>query len=653
MSAGRVVNSLSRHPLLRYAVAILAVALAQLLQQALTYKEVRTLAPSTLLYGAILLSAWLGGFRAGVISTLVGALSSYYFHIRPTGRWVFTTNRNSILLGLDVSLGILLSGIMDKFRRIREEAIRRLQILKENEEEYRAVFELAPDGRTQLDPSTGRFLRVNRRFCELTGYSPEELSAMTFSELTYPADQGQDCPQYHDLVQGPQREYFTEKRCRRKNGELVWVQVRCVLVSDNHGRPHYTIASVVDVTSQKNTELQLQEQAEKLAEADRRKDEFLAMLAHELRNPLAPIRSATEILRLIQCSDPIILRQVRVIDRQAGNMGRLIEDLLDISRITRGKVKLRKEWMDLVKIVRNSVETCRQGLEQKHHALALNLPEEPIWLNVDPTRMEQVFVNILNNAVKYMDQGGKIEIAVGTSPGGDSQSLARVQIRDQGVGIAPELLPHIFDLFVQAEQTMDRAQGGLGIGLSMVHHLVKMHGGSVQALSEGTGKGSQFIVRLPLPTPAEALEAEAAIENNMHSDLIPDGLAEQDPTALKILVVDDNVDAAATLETLLSLWGHEIMTAHDGLGALEAAATFHPDIILLDIGLPGLNGYEVAQRLRSDGALSKTVLIALTGYGQEEDINKAREAGFDYHLTKPVDMNRLHQLIQTDQPMRK
>jgi PAS domain S-box-containing protein len=366
-----------------------------------------------------------------------------------------------------------------------------------------------------------------------------------------------------------------------------------------------------------------------LKETDRRKDEFLAMLAHELRNPLAPIRNAVQIFRGKGLPVPELQWATEVIDRQVHQMTRLVDDLLDVSRITRGKVELRKELVDLGTVVSNAVEASRPLIEKWGHELTVTIPPQPIRLEADPTRLAQVFLNLLNNAAKYTDPGGRIGLSAERL-----DDHVAVRVKDNGIGIPIEMLPRVFDLFAQVDRTVERSEGGLGIGLTLVQRLVQMHGGTVEAHSDGPGQGSEFVVRLP--TAKEIPTARAGTTG-------PEQLAA--PSGRRILVVDDNRDAADSLGMLLRMMGNEVHTAHDGLEAVGAAAAFHPDVILLDIGLPKMNGYEVARRIREQQSGQRVLLVALTGWGQEEDRRRTQEAGFDHHLTKPVEFNALEKLL--------
>ena len=364
--------------------------------------------------------------------------------------------------------------------------------------------------------------------------------------------------------------------------------------------------------------------------ADRQKDEFLAMLAHELRTPLAAIRYATEVARLPEVDPKVEL--LDIVERQVQNLVRLIDDLLDISRISRGKILLRREYLDASVIARRAVASVRPILEGKNHELDFELAEEPMPIYADPMRAEQTVVNLLTNAVKYTHDGGRVSLRVYP----EDQEVV-IRIKDTGIGIAPEILPRVFDLFTQADQSLDRSQGGLGVGLAVTRRLVEMHGGTVAAHSEGVGHGSEFTLRLPLCDAVPPEDSTIPIR------------AERPATSLRILVVDDNRDTADTEALLLRAHGHQVEVAHDGPTALELAHQFRPHVFLLDLGLPGLNGYEVAVRLRKEGFANEP-LIAISGYGQPDDRERCRQAGFDHHLVKPVENSALLALLREVEP---
>jgi signal transduction histidine kinase/CheY-like chemotaxis protein len=371
-----------------------------------------------------------------------------------------------------------------------------------------------------------------------------------------------------------------------------------------------------------------EERGKVLLEADRRKNEFLAMLAHELRNPLAPIANAVHLLGL-EKSEGAIQQQARaVIERQTGRLARLVDDLLEVSRITSGKIHLNLERISFGGIVERAVESVRPLIDQRRHTLTVALPPQPVWLWADTARLEQVVINLLTNAAKYTDEGGQIGVTVQ-----QEREDAVLRVRDTGSGIDPELLPRVFDLFTQADRSLDRSQGGLGIGLSLVHRLVAMHAGTVKVESV-LGQGSEFTVRLPVST---ALPEPAV-------PLVP--ASRPAAQRLRVLVVDDNVDTAESLAMLLQALGHTVWTAYRGLTALEVAREHRPQVVFLDIGLPELDGYEVAKRMRQQPALRDVTLIAMTGYGQAEDRQHSHEVGFDHHLVKPADFARMEGILE-------
>jgi PAS domain S-box-containing protein len=392
-----------------------------------------------------------------------------------------------------------------------------------------------------------------------------------------------------------------------------------------------------EIERRERLEHELRSKAEALLEADRRKDEFLSMLAHELRNPLAPILTAAEMIRHATRGDTTVERCRSVIDRQARNLARLVDDLLDVSRITRGAITLQKKLVDLGSVVHSAVDAARPLVDAGRHELIVTCPATPVYVLADPTRLEQILVNLLNNAAKYTMPGGKIRFSVDSSDGD-----VTVRVEDNGVGMPPDLLPRVFDLFVQGNRSLDRAQGGLGIGLTLVKSLVTMHGGAVEARSDGVGRGSELVVRLPLAN------SEAGTGVAKASAPIP-GMTASDE-ARRALVVEDNVDAAEMLADLLAFWGYDVRAVRSGEAGVEVAGAFNPHVVLLDIGLPGMDGFEVARRLRSmprgrPEGRPLPLLIGVSGYGQEADRRRAREAGIDYHLIKPLDPKILRELL--------
>jgi PAS domain S-box-containing protein len=416
------------------------------------------------------------------------------------------------------------------------------------------------------------------------------------------------------------RPFTTEYRLRRHDGQYPWVLDSGTPLTDPAGTFAGYIGSCVDITAHRAAEDQLKE-------LDRRKDEFLAMLAHELRNPLAPLRNALQLLKLPNFGGQPLAHVRGVMERQVEQLVRMVDDLLEVSRLLRGQIGLRTDVLDLRAAVRRAVETAQPVVDARGQRLALDVPADPVPVRGDLVRLAQVFSNLLGNAAKFTDRAGLIRVSV------TAADRAVVRVRDTGAGMDADLLRQVFDPFVQADRSAARSQGGLGIGLTLARRLVELHGGTIEAHSEGPGKGSEFVVRLPLTGAAPAAEPD---------DGPPAALVA--PHSLRVLVVDDNVDAAESLAVLLRSAGYETRTAHTGPEAV-AAAEERPAAVVLDIGLPGMDGYEVARKLRQAPETSQTKLIALTGYGQDADRERARAAGFDHHLTKPVQFDVIERLL--------
>ena len=414
-----------------------------------------------------------------------------------------------------------------------------------------------------------------------------------------------------------------EYRIIRPDGAVLWIYATGNVIYDAQRKPLRMVGINIDITERKNIEIAL-------LEADRRKDEFLAMLAHELRNPLAPIRNAVQILKESN-ADPAHLKTARdIVERQVTHMTRLIDDLVDVARLTQGKITLKKENVDLATVVSDAVDLARPIISERGHDLAVDLPAQSMPLYVDGVRLNQALGNLLTNAAKYTRPGGKIELT-----GANSGDEVKITVRDNGIGIAPDMLAHIFELFTQSERTLDRAQGGLGIGLALVKRLIEMHGGDVEAHSAGIGQGSEFVLRLP--------HARNTSEDVVSPKKI---IATSEATkSRRILLVDDNEDSAEVTAILLRLEGHEVRVAHSGPAAIEQIPAMLPDILLLDIGLPEMDGYELARYLRQLPETRDAVYIALTGYGRPDDRQNSKAAGYDHHLVKPIEPAELLALI--------
>lgn len=396
------------------------------------------------------------------------------------------------------------------------------------------------------------------------------------------------------------------------------------------------IATINSLVRLSRAERELRDYADLLQKADKRKDEFLAMLAHELRNPLSAISAAIPLLERNQQRDEVEHRAVEIMRRQLGHLSRLVDDLLDVSRVTQGKIRLKEERVDLSALLQRVLQVAQETkTTPRRQTLIVTLPERPVFVDGDITRLEQIFANLIDNASKYTDAGGRIEVTLEVRAGASS-SMARVVVRDNGVGIAPEMISTIFHLFAQSEVSIARSSGGLGIGLTLVKTLIELHGGSILAHSDGLGRGSAFEAELPMSGNQSQESTLAAVA------------AEPSVVCRRILIVEDNFDVQQSLATLCQVWGHEVATASDGVTGLDRALQLLPDLCLIDIGLPVLDGYEVASRLRSDPNGRKLLLVALTGYGDPEQRARAIAAGYDLHIIKPVDAAQLRKLLQRD-----
>lgn len=492
--------------------------------------------------------------------------------------------------------------------------------LRESEERFRTLADHISQLAWMAD-GNGLVFWYNRRWYEYTGTTLEEMEGWGWKKVHHP-------DHVQRVVERVQHSWDTGELwedtfpLRGVDGTYRWFLSRAVPVRDGEGRVLRWFGTNTDITEQRELE-------QALKEAHRRKDEFLATLAHELRNPLAPIRNSLEVLRLAG-NHPALREQAQsMMERQLGHLVRLIDDLLDVSRISRGKLELRKESVDLGAVVWNAVETARPLIEAEGHELTVTLPPEPVLLDADLTRLTQVITNLLNNAAKYTNRGGQIWLTAERQG-----SKAVVRVRDTGMGIPTDQLSHIFEMFVQVDQSLEKSKSGLGIGLTLVKRLTEMHGGKVEAKSEGPGKGSEFVVRLPVVTmPGKESQQPGSEE--------PSTLVARK----KILVVDDNEDAAASLGLILQMLGHEVRTATDGLEGVQVAAAFQPDLAFVDLGMPRLNGYDACRRIREQAGKKKMFLVALSGWGQEEDRCRTKEAGFDEHLVKPLDPDKLEKLL--------
>jgi PAS domain S-box-containing protein len=498
--------------------------------------------------------------------------------------------------------------------------------LEDSEIRFRRLFEAAHDGILILNATTHKITHANPFLTSLLDYPAEYFLGKELWEIGFLKDK-------QASVLAMQR--LDEEGSIRYEG---------LPLEDRHGNKHpvemvankyeeglhpVIQCNIRDISERRKLEKQMLSQAAELSDLHRRKDEFLAMLSHELRSPLAPIANAVQLLGLPSGVESLLQKQARgIIERQVGHLQHLVDDLLEVSRITTGRVQLRQERVAIRGVVVGAIETSRPLIDQRKHELIVTLPDETIWLNADAARLEQVVVNLLTNAAKYTEIGGRIWLSVLVE---EQECVLRV--RDTGVGISPSLLPKIFDLFTQAERSLDRSQGGLGIGLALVQRLTELHGGRVE-VNSSLGQGSEFVIRLPL------LSVEL-VDTVLISEIIKPVIIRP----LRVLVVDDNADTVLSFSILLRASGHEVYSANDGLTAVQVASENSPDVVLLDIGLPGLNGYEVAKRIRQQPGGNDVVLVALTGYGQDTDRQLSAQSGFNHHLVKPARLEQVSEIL--------
>ncbi len=493
--------------------------------------------------------------------------------------------------------------------------------MRDSEAKFRTIADAMPQMVWSTLPD-GYHDYFNQQWYDFTGMPEGSTDGEEWNGMFHPDDQPRAWRAWeHSLASGAI--YEIQYRLRHRSGSYRWVLGRALPVRDPAGAIIRWMGTCTDIDDQKLAE-------DELRLASSRKDEFLAMLAHELRNPLAPISSAAQLLKLQQGGDPRVQKASDIIIRQVSHLTELIDDLLDVSRVTRGLVALTKVTLDLKSVVHSAVEQARPLIEARRHDLVLRIASARAPVSGDKTRLVQVIANLLNNAAKYTAPGGEITLRLEVE-----HAQVRLSVADNGTGIAPALLPFVFDLFIQGERTPDRAQGGLGLGLALVKSIAALHDGSVAASSDGVGKGSTFALTLPLA-------------QDRGTELAPSAAA---PAALgtapvRVMIVDDNIDAAQSLAALLAADGHQVMVAEDGEGALKAAEGAAIEVFILDIGLPDMDGYELARRLKADPANAAAVLIALTGYGQAQDRAQSKAAGFDHHFVKPVDFEALSKLLK-------
>lgn len=521
------------------------------------------------------------------------------------------------------------SSPMDDVTHLREEVHR---LGRELEDERRRAREVERRYRGLIDQLDAIFWEADAVSFEFTYVSPRAEPI-----LGYPMERWLHEPGFWVKILHPEDREWVVECCRQAtaegrdndfeyralaaDGRTVWMRDMVYVEKDASGQARLLRGVMLDITVQKRVE-------EELRESGAAKDRFLNMLAHELRNPLGAVSNAVQVLRGSLPGQPCWERSMQIIERQVRHQGQILNDLLQVSRLTRGAIELHRSRLDLRRLVEETVEDHRAAFEKARLSLHLDLPAAPVWIEGDPTQLTVALSNLLGNALKFTETAGRIDVSLQ-----EEGNRVSITVRDTGIGLAPEMLPRVWDVFAQADQSLERRRGGLGLGLPLVKGLVELHGGEVRAASEGVGRGSAFTVFLPLVGQPEPRE--------------PDPAAEPDrPGHLRILVVEDNADAADTLRDLLELFGHEVEVAYTGSEGLEAAHQFHPEVVLCDIGLPGMDGYAVARRLREDPETAASRLVALTGYGRDADRQLAQEAGFDLHLVKPVAPDELRQRLE-------
>jgi two-component system CheB/CheR fusion protein len=588
--------------------------------------------PFTMFYPAVALGAWLGGIGPGLFATALVTGFTLWLH-PPFGSSLRASAPDLIAVSLFVLVNVLLSVLSEALHRARRRVEVTRDTLRDSEARLRGIVTSTPDAIITID-SMQRIMLFSAGAETIFGHAAGAMIGHPVDRLM-PKRLRERHRRHVDAFGS------TDVSMRAMGGELPLIGLRrdgtefpmeARISQIAVGAQKFYTVILRDITERQRAEVERErllasEHAarERAEAADQAKDEFLAMLGHELRNPLSAVRNAVATASLDETRRP---RALEIARRQVDQLGRLIDDLLDSARITQGRVLVHKERANLTEIIERAVESVRALVEGRGVQLVVTHTPFPIRVEADPARLEQVFVNLLSNGAKYTDAGGRIEVT--SEREGDEVAI---HVRDTGIGIAPEMLPRIWELFAQGDRALDRAQGGLGIGLTLARRLVELHGGRIEAHSEGLGKGAEFVVRLP------ALPVTAA-------DSLPSAASPPPPQrSARVLVVEDNPDTAESLMMFLEVLGHRVRAVYDGMAALDAARTSPPDVMLVDIGLPGMDGYEVARRVRRDPDLDRVILVALTGYGREADKRQAMAAGFDHHLVKPVSPEALHGLV--------
>lgn len=615
--------TLGSSKLVRSAVAPVLVSLALLLWDAVS-RYISDLPIFITFYPAVMLSAIVGGFYPGLLAILLSVLAVSAL-VLPRVGLKFEDPLDLVSLTLFAAMGLLMCAVARRSQRAQENAAELTKELavRETTARLRLALQAADAGLWEWD------LRTNANFWSdevwpLYGLEPHscEPSYENWRQTVVPEDRARA----EEMMLEAARQgtvLNTEWRVRKRDGSLRWLMSRGQPVRDDAGQIVRYMGIVVDITARKVAELELRE-------ADKHRTDFLAILSHELRNPLAPIRNSLFILERAIPGSEQALRAQGIINRQVGHLGRLIDDLLDVTRITRGKIQLQRECLDLQELAVRTAEDLRSTFAKNQVRLEVLTPPGGVRVNGDQARLAQVLGNLLQNSAKFTEPGGQTTVEVGAD---DVRRLAVLTVRDTGRGIAPEVMPRLFAPFAQADATLDRTKGGLGLGLALVKGLVEMHGGTVRGESEGIGKGATFTICLPL-APSTAPTAAP-----------PEPPPRERAAPGRVLIIEDNSDTATTLREALELGSHEVAVASNGPDGIEKARAFRPDVVICDIGLPEMDGYEVARRMRADPALRGAGFVALTGYAQPEDVEKAQEAGFDAHVAKPPNMEALEGVL--------
>jgi len=607
----------------RYLVAVLSVAVALGVRLALAPWLLDETDFLPFLF-AIAVTAVAAGTRPGFLATALSVPAAIYFLAQPTHSfWIESpAERLQLVLFCVMAGGVCwLSGSLhDARRRVEGERVK----LWAERERFRLAADAVNGIIYEFNFKTGHVER-SRGLTEVLGYHADEVppTAAWWQEQVHPDDREPARRRFEDAAAAGNI-VVTEYRVRHKDGRWLHVEDRAILLRGEDIEPVKLVGCTMDVTARKQADAEL-------AEADRRKDEFLATLAHELRNPLAPIRNGLQIMKLAGGNPDAVEKSRGMMERQVGQMTHLIDDLMDLSRIRGGKIVLQKARLKVSDVVQDAVDTSRPLIEERGHDLVVDAPPEPLYVDADRTRLVQVFGNLLNNAAKYTERGGRIRVAVERQ--GSDVTLA---VEDNGTGIPAHMLTRVFDMFAQVDRSLERSQGGLGIGLNIVKRLVEMHDGGIVAESGGHGTGSRFVVRLPV---ALTVTTDRPDEHNV--------VPKVRLSRRRILVVDDSEDGATSLAEMLNIMGNDTQTAFDGVEAVAVAEAFKPDVILMDIGMPKLNGFDACRRIREQPWGRNTVIVAQTGRGQEDDKRRSQDAGFDFHMVKPVTPDALEKLLAT------